>query len=153
MVVTTLACIAMSWIAVELRRVGKLCESPQSQGGGQSSRPDREYRNIDCQLWTDGNRNLYYAICMGYVDFDPNLPVPPIRYEYKYHDGFGELLIDGHTIESSHRGQLLALNPFGRMVELSLSPSEESIVASGVVERVWEDSRPEAAISTRRADK
>ena len=28
----------------------------------ESSRPDREYRNIDCELWTDGNRSLYYAI-------------------------------------------------------------------------------------------
>jgi hypothetical protein len=129
-------CIVMSFVAV----ARKEREKPCSMGGGQSSRPDHEYPNIECLVWCDGNGRPYYAIALGYADFDPNLPVPlpSFRYTYTQEKG-GQLLIDGKEIELFHRRHLLALDPFGRMVELALSPSEETLVAAGDPERVWED--------------
>ena len=139
MILMLLSCIAMSWVGIELRKAREQRELPQWMGGGQSSLPDREYRNIDCLVWRDGNHCLYYAICMGYVDFDPNLPLPPFQCQLTSGEDVGEVVINGKRIDSSHRGRLLALNPFGRMVEISLSPHEEKLVASDDVDQIWKD--------------
>ena len=111
--------IPMIVAALALAGCGNM-PSPQRMGGGQSSEAGRDFRSIECQVWCDGDNRLYYAICMAYADFDPNLPLSPLHFEFRYHDHHGELLIDGHELAPSQCGKLLALNPFGQWIEVSV---------------------------------
>jgi hypothetical protein len=89
-------------------------------------------------MWCNENGRLYYAIAIGYVDFDPNLPRFNFKYTYDIDKG-GELIVNGTSVPPSRSKRLLALNPFGEMEEVSLSPPDEDLVVLGDETRIWND--------------
>jgi hypothetical protein len=133
------ACVGTIAIAAELQTLQVQRESPSVMGNGYSFRRDREYQHIECQLWRDTNQRFYYGICIGYVSCDPSLPVRLPTYEFKHPGKDGELLIDGKKIERSQARRLLVLDPFGKMVEIPLSPEEEQMLKSARDNKRYEE--------------
>ena len=110
---------------------------PCSVGNGQSIKPDRAFSYISCRTWKTGSEELFYAISVGYVDFEPIMPILSFTYSYDIHKG-GELIVNGSTIQHTSAKRLLALNPFGEMQEITLTAQEAQTVASGNEEKIWE---------------
>lgn len=132
-------CLVMSCVATALQKERKKRESARTEyeGGGFVS-DDAEEAHLKCLVWCNHYGGLYHAVIVRNVDFDPDLPDSFPSYTFHYDmDLGGDLRLDGKEIEPAHRHHLLALGPFGRWEDLSLSPSEEAIVVKANASRTW----------------
>ena len=112
-------------------------EDPLSGVGGGSSLHQSKWGNLDAKVFSTDRKKLYYAIITASQDFEPMSP--PVTYTYHYSiDRGGTLTIDGRPILPSSVPRLLALNPFGLMEEITLSPAEADLVLKGEPEPIWE---------------
>jgi hypothetical protein len=110
---------------------------PRSFGGGSRVNSGRdEYPCIEMVCYRDGNGDLFYAAIEGYVSSDPNACSVSYCHALFGDDVFVE--VNGNRIEYSDQKHLLALNPFGQMEEIALSPDECGVVCSGGMEATWE---------------
>jgi hypothetical protein len=76
-------------------------------------------------------------VSIGHADFDPNTPALTCIYSYNINKG-GALLVNGQRIRYSATKRLLALGPFGEMVEVQLTDVEAGIVAAADAGKIWE---------------
>ncbi len=139
LVVVTLFAVLCSIVTVVMQKNVRFWKSPESRSGGTGFDRNRvEYQHVECAVWKDHYKDYYYAIAVGYVDFDPNLQerLCSLTYNYDMNEG-GKLTINGKIVGFSQNKRLLALNPFGRMEEIVLSPAEQKIACSGDAERIW----------------
>jgi hypothetical protein len=79
---------------------------------------------------------LFYAIAVSNVDFEPNMPELSYKYTWYMDDG-GHLIVNGVPIEYTRTKRLLALNPFGEMQEIGLNDAETQVVTSDS-KNIWE---------------
>jgi hypothetical protein len=137
MIFVTLFAVCCSICTVLVQRHIRYQRSPTASGGGGGCRLERtEYPWIDTLVIFDHYHDVYYAIVEGAVDFDPNLHPISGSYTLGGDDG-GRVKIDGRRIEYSPEKRLLALNPFGEMEEIDLSPAEHDIVRSQNADAIW----------------
>lgn len=107
---------------------------PYSETSGSSS--DQYYNHIATRVWKSEDGKLYYAIAVGYMDFEPIIP----EFTYSYTHGGrigGRLIVNGSEVKASHANRLLALNPFGEMQEIILTDSEAEIACSRNSLEIW----------------
>jgi hypothetical protein len=137
LVVVTLFAVLCSIVTVVMQKNIRFWKSPESESTG-NCYDIGEYQHIECAVWTDHYQDYYYAIAVGYVDFDPNLQERLFSWTYNYdmNEG-GKLTINGKIVGLSQNKRLLALNPFGRMEEIVLSPAEQKVVCSADAKRIW----------------
>lgn len=110
---------------------------PLTTRGGGSSINQSSWGNVTAEVFSTGNNKLYYALVTASQEFEPMNP--PLSYQYSFSiDHGGSLLVDGRRIGPSPTPRVLALNPFGRMEEFSISPAEADIVVQGKPLPIWE---------------
>jgi len=97
---------------------------------------EETFQHLACRTWKTESGERFYAIAVGYCDFEPVIPTLNYEDAWNVKDG-GQLLVNGNRIEYSARKRLLALDPFGQMVELQLSDAEAEIVWAGNAAEVW----------------
>ncbi|MHC4985253.1 MAG: toxin-antitoxin system YwqK family antitoxin [Planctomycetota bacterium] len=100
-----------------------------------------DFQELEYIAWTTDANELVYAICVGYVDYDPNMEKNiGLSYSYSYSttEG-GKLFVNGERIVCSDQKRLLANNPFGRWEEIVLDAEDQAIIASGAVDRIWRE--------------
>ncbi|HLY73049.1 MAG TPA: hypothetical protein VKU80_02935 [Planctomycetota bacterium] len=111
-------------------------EDPLSGVGGGSIHDSRR-GNLTAKVFSTDQKKLYYAIIIANQDFEPLNPPVTFAYTYSTERG-GTLTVNGQPILPSPIPRLLALNPFGQMEEIPLSPAEAAIVLKGEPEPIWE---------------
>lgn len=137
MIFVTIFAICCSISTFIIQRHNRYLRSPSSRSFSTDYSHGREYQWIDCVTCLDHNKDVYYAVVEGTVDFDPNLQ--NIGYSFHDREKEGVLEIDNKIIEYSPKKRLLALNPFGEMEEIVLSPTEQEIVRyCQHIDRIWD---------------
>jgi hypothetical protein len=109
---------------------------PSSEGGGSAQHPNRRFQRVALKVWkTDGGK-LFYSLILGNSDFEPVLPTFTYQYSWNMKSG-GTLTLNGAPVKPSPADRMLALNPFGELEELLLSPAEAAIVSKGDATETW----------------
>jgi hypothetical protein len=97
---------------------------------------DGVLRHNECRIWAMDDGELFYAIAVSNVDFEPNMPEFSFKYTWYLDDG-GHLIVNGARIQYTRPKRLLALNPFGEMQEIELNDAETQIVTSDS-KNIWD---------------
>jgi hypothetical protein len=112
-------------------------EDQLSGVGGGSIHHHSSWGNLEAKVFSTDHRKLYYAIITASQDFEPMTPPVTFTYNYSTVRG-GTLLVDGRPILPSPVPRLLALDPFGLMEEITVSPAEADLILQGDPEPIWE---------------
>ncbi len=115
---------------------GPSTTGPTSESVGSSVLPGRPFKHLACRVWKAHDGRLYYALAVGYEDFEPTQPSLSCRFTYDIKWG-GDLVVDGRQILPSPDRRLLALNPFGQREEILLTAPEAEIVGTGNAAQIW----------------
>ena len=106
--------------------------------GGGSAFGGKQGGNFASKVWSTRDETLYYAISTAQLPFEPMHP--KVSYTYNYNiDRGGTLHVNGRLIQPSKDLRLLALNPFGEMEEVTLTPAEAAIVLGHDAKKTWTD--------------
>src|SRR5208283_4080704 len=136
-VLVTAGLVAIGWMGTPFFRTWhNEHRTPSSQGGSSGFHRDKNFQNIEFLVWKTGAGHIYYAISIGYDDFDPNIPTIGYKYSWNMDNG-GNLEVNGRRIDFSPDCPLLALDPFGEMVEITLTEIEAEILKRHNGDRVW----------------
>jgi len=114
-----------------------LGEDQLSKVGGGSSSGQSAWGGLNAKVFSTDRKKLYYAIITANHAFEPMNPPVTFLYNYTMNRG-GTLSVNGQPILRAPGPRILALNPFGRMEEISISPAEADIVLQGKPEPIWE---------------
>src|ERR1700730_11253251 len=111
-------------------------QQPSEEYSASGYTEDGGLRHTECRIWTMHDGELFYAIAVSNVDFEPIMPELSYKYTWYIDDG-GHLIVNDVPIQYTRTKRLLALNPFGEMQEIELNDAETQVVTSNA-KNIWE---------------
>jgi hypothetical protein len=124
LLVVAVAAVASWWYRSHL--AFRRSPSKAEQWGGYRATGDPEH--LRTRIYRDHDDRLVAILLLAFDGLDVNGPRMSLTHGYNSQDG-GSLAIDGSLIEPQARPRFFANDPFGRVVELDLTPREAEVLA------------------------